>query len=64
MSEDKKFGSFKATLLVFVTSLLGTSTMLITAGKFKLALISVTVGGACVLVVALVTRIVNWLHPE
>ena len=48
----------------FLTGLLGTASTLIALEKHKIALMCVFVGGACALVVSIVMKIANWLHPD
>ena len=53
-----------APLTFFLTGLLGTASTLIALEKYKIALICVLVGGACGLIVSIVLKVANWLHPD
>lgn len=64
MDENKQKKSLQVPLSFFLMGTLTTTSTLIALEKYRAALASVLIGGACTLVVSLVVKLVNWLNPE
>lgn len=64
MGESNPKKSLQAPLTFFLMGTLTAASTFITLEKYKAALISVLVSGACVLIVSIVVKLVNWLDPE
>jgi len=64
MDESRHKRPLQLPLTFFLTGILGTASTFIALEKYRAALYCVLVGGGCSVIVSIVAKIVDWLHPE
>lgn len=64
MSKMNKKNSLQVPLSFFIFGTLSTASTAIALEKYQVALLAVSIAGLCILIIGLVIKVINWLHPD